>query len=326
MSRLRRLAAAATVVATNLLSPPCRSDAGSSDQANRDAATHFDRGVRLSESDDWNAAGAEFERAYALSPNYRVLYDIGECRYRLKDYAGAILALERFLAEGDSRVPPFRRAAVEGAILKLRMRVAQVRVTSNPSGAEIRVDGKVVGTTPLSRPLVLNAGLRKISAAKSGYVSASQYLDIAEQGSLDVAFGLSSSRPALDPRGVRRQQLLQAKLPVGGTTSVLPAIAFFGLAASGLGVGVAFGVDAAAAKHKLERECVNGTCPASSQALIDDSRRSAVLSTVGFAVGLAGAGAGVAFLLLHPSAGRTVGGPGIRPSVGIGSIGAIGTF
>jgi hypothetical protein len=131
------------------------------------AAEHFELGVRLYEEQDWRAALIEFERAYAVIARFQVLFNVAQCRYQLRDYAGALDAFARYLAEGGGKVPQDERDRVQATIEDLRGRVAQVRVETDVVGAEITVDDVRVGATPLAAPILLSEGRRKIAASKS---------------------------------------------------------------------------------------------------------------------------------------------------------------
>jgi hypothetical protein len=45
-------------------------------------------------------------------------------------------------------------------------------------------------------------------------------------------------------------------------------------------------------KSDLDQRCPNKACPADAKGLLDDSRRHATISTIGYAAGLAGAAIG----------------------------------
>ena len=102
----------------------------------------------------------------------------------------------------------------------------------------------------------------------------------------------------------------------------------FGFAAAGTAVGAVSGIEALGNKWALDRDCVGHSCPASSQTLIDESKRNAALSSIGFAVGVAGLGAGILVLLLPKAFGveRSTARPSARPFIGVGTAGAMGAF
>ncbi len=132
------------------------------------AMAHFKQGIALYEEGDYSAALFEFERAYEVKPDYRLLYNIGATALELKDYAAAQGALARYLEGGGDEIEASRRAEVQAQLKRLEGRVGTVRVDCNVRGALIRVDGSEVGTTPLPEPLVLNLGLHTVEATAAG--------------------------------------------------------------------------------------------------------------------------------------------------------------
>jgi hypothetical protein len=291
------------------------------DPAVHEAADHFERGVRLYEEQDWRAALIEFERAYSVRERYEVLYNIAQCRYQLQNYAGALTAFETYLTRGGTQIPPEQRERVQATIDDLRGRVARVLVVTDVSEAEITVDDVVVGTTPLSSPLVLSEGRRKITAKKVGHTSAFRYVDIAGKDSIEVKLLLGPGTPPEAAHAAVRR-------PEGGR-SVAPVIAAASLAAVGIGVGTFFGITAMGDKSNLDLVCTNRACPPAAESQISTLRRNAVVSTVGFSVGVFGLGAGIAYLLFAPgrgSPGATPESGGVHPLLGPGVAGAVGSF
>src|SRR5262245_22696247 len=108
----------------------------------REASRHFQQGVTFYAEADYRGALTDFKRAAALAPNATVLYNIGQTQFQLRDYAAALKTFERYLslADGDGH-----RSEVEGTMRLLGTRVARLSVISVPPGAEISVDGEVIG-------------------------------------------------------------------------------------------------------------------------------------------------------------------------------------
>jgi tetratricopeptide (TPR) repeat protein len=88
------------------------------DQAEQRALArgHFNRGVELAKAGSYEAALAEFEQAYQLSPHFSVLYNIGQAELALERPRLAVEALRRYLAEGGEQIEPARRAEVLSTI------------------------------------------------------------------------------------------------------------------------------------------------------------------------------------------------------------------
>jgi hypothetical protein len=296
MTALRLLTVLTLMAASvSLGATPCRADGTAADGAIHEASIHFDRGVKLFQDQDWRGALIEFERAYAVSPNYRVLYNIGQCRYQLQDYAGALEAFQKYLTEGDVHLTAERRKHVQANIDELGERVARVRISSNRVGAEVTIDDTPVGTTPLDSPVTVSAGRRKIVLTKPGETDVVRVVDIAGQDTMDLTLDFEPTEPSPTPVAI---DTVPFTAPPARRPSIAPAIVAFSGAAAGAGVGAIFGIWALQNKRSLDHACIDKECPPSSQALINESQRNALVSTVGFAAGAVSLVAGIAFVVV----------------------------
>jgi hypothetical protein len=158
-----------------------------------EARAHYSKGLELYRESDFDAALIEFQRAYDTAPAYKILYNIALVQRQLKDYAGAVRSFKRYLDDGGNRIDAKRITEVEREIDKLQGRVAELKLTTNVEGAEVSVDDLEVGTTPLSDPLLVNAGKRKISVSKSGYNTATRVIKVAGGDSKELELELKKS-------------------------------------------------------------------------------------------------------------------------------------
>src|SRR5262249_33525822 len=88
-----------------------------------EARAHYAQGLALGAPNGYQGALREFEEAYALSPQYAVLYNIGQAHVALGHTAEAIDVLGRYLRDGGDRIAPARRTQVVRQIAELRTRL-----------------------------------------------------------------------------------------------------------------------------------------------------------------------------------------------------------
>ena len=158
--------------AENFVAPP-------SPEVMAEAKQRFDRGYELYEEGEYPLALIEFNRAYELVPNYRVLYNIGQVSIQLAQYANARRALTEYLQKGGDSLAADRRAAVNKDLEMLGRRTAFLTVTANIEGAEVLVDDVVVGKTPLGPALLLDAGVHRVTLRHSGYIARTSNVTLA---------------------------------------------------------------------------------------------------------------------------------------------------
>jgi hypothetical protein len=174
---------------------PAGSPAATAPSLLEQADAHFHRGVELYGEGDYRAAAVEFQRAYAIAPSYRVLFDLAGCFLELQEYAASLRAFQRYLREGGDEVPAARRAEVEKQIERLELRVARVDLQAE-AGAAIEIDDVPAGSTPLGGPLLLSAGRRKIVLTKPGRPPATKVVEVAGGDALRIPIEIPEAPPA----------------------------------------------------------------------------------------------------------------------------------
>ncbi|MCC7537237.1 MAG: PEGA domain-containing protein [Deltaproteobacteria bacterium] len=159
------------------------------------ARAHFRRGLELVDERRFDAALAEFERAYRLRPAYQVLYNLGVVHDALEHTVEAVDAFEQYLREGGDRIAPARRAEVEATLTARRRLVARLVVRVNVDGAIVAVDGRDVGRSPLGAAIRLTAGAHVLSVTHPGHEPEQRALRLAGDIEETVAIDLRPVAP-----------------------------------------------------------------------------------------------------------------------------------
>jgi PEGA domain len=187
-------------------------------EAESRASDHYDRGLRLYEQGDYEAAIEEFVSAYCHSPYYRVLKDIAQSFERMVNYEKAVAYLERYLQETPAEEAEERR--VQAARMEvLRGLPARIRVATVPPGAKItlrnehglqafdRADGE--------KPIAIPKGSYVMTVEQAGHTTISQPIEVEigqpysyyfqlepQRGTLRVIAAPASARIFIDKRWV----------------------------------------------------------------------------------------------------------------------------
>jgi tetratricopeptide (TPR) repeat protein len=289
------------------------------------ASAHFERGVAFTKDKDYVAAMVEFKKAYAMDPAYLVLFNIGQTANELRDYAGALRSYEQYLRDGATEIDEERRKKVQALIDDLRGKTANIGIEVNVTGASVAVDDVDVGLTPLATPVLMNAGRRKISIAKSGYEPLTRFVEIAGTEQKKLSFeivSLSGGTTVTPPSGA----------PATPSEIEHTAWPWIGLVATA-GVGVATGVvgGLTVSKHS-DYEDALATVP-TSRDRIDEARSAAQSMALATDVllGVTIAGAGLTALAFGLDYGRSAAPPAepqisFTPMIGPGYLGFQGEF
>ena len=169
--------ALAWLLAMGVASAVCAQPADSA-ELEREAGTHFEKGVELYSEGSLDAALVEFERAYELVPSYRLLYNLAQIQAEKHEYAAALGLFDRYLEEGKAELSASRKQEVLAELAKLRERVAQLWVETDVEGAKLFVDDELVGALPLARPVLIDPGVCRVRVEKPGYRSQARQLKV----------------------------------------------------------------------------------------------------------------------------------------------------
>lgn len=297
--------------------------AGSAAAQSRDEAL-LREGVDLRAQGRDAEALARFRAAWTLAPSPRARAQMGWAAQALGRWREAEEMLrEAAAAQGDAWIEG-NRAELARSLADVGARLGDVWVECEVVGAQVALDGEVVGTLPLARPLRAPLG------AVTLRVSAEGYLAVTREGVRVRAGEVAREHVALtaDPSTrTHREAATPAPTPAAPTVVVLPvqgsgpsaprssSLAPVGIAMLGIGaVGAATSVlgfalrEAAVARYTQgvrEGACVGADLPAASES---DARcydeRSTVetwgaLRWVGLGVGAVGVAAGVTLLVLE---------------------------
>jgi tetratricopeptide (TPR) repeat protein len=118
---------------------------GRAEDPRGDARAHYAKGLELAGENGYEGALREFNEAYTISPQYAVLYNIGQAHIALGHAAEAIETLGRYLADGGDRISPARRAQVERQIALLHTERPSPTPTSETE-ASAAGDGSAAAT------------------------------------------------------------------------------------------------------------------------------------------------------------------------------------
>ncbi len=201
-ARLRAMRALALGLVTSLSMPIVGlafTPVAHAESPQEEASNRYKKGVDLYKEGDYRAALIEFKRAYELSPNFAVLYNMGQVYFQLQDYVGALAALEQYLNDGGAQVPAARRAEVQKDIDKLKSRIARIEIVTNVSDGEVSIDDVGIGKSPLPKPVMVSAGRRKITVSKPGLTPVSKMVDVAGADNLRVSIDLTETTSGTPP-------------------------------------------------------------------------------------------------------------------------------
>jgi hypothetical protein len=139
---------------------------------------------------DYAEARAKLLEAFTQQRSYDIAVNLGHAELELGMHVPAAehlqLGLDGWPATGNAAA----RGRVESWLADAKAAVGTLRVSVSVAGAEVMVDGAVVGLSPLSAPVFVKPGAHRVEAKREGYDAGSRELAVARGSAQDVSFVL----------------------------------------------------------------------------------------------------------------------------------------
>jgi hypothetical protein len=143
-----------------------------------DADALIKRGVELRRAGKDEAALEQFRRAYDVTPSPRALAQMGLAEQALGRWVDGEAHLVKALeAAQDPWIGKYRET-LQSSRGEIARHLGWLLVTGGPSGAQLRLDGRLAGTLPLDRPLRLPAATITLDAIADGHVLATRTVTV----------------------------------------------------------------------------------------------------------------------------------------------------
>ncbi len=265
-----------------LTSVHARADVPISDSARK----HFAAGVACLQDPDgarYEDAYREFKAAYADSPSWKILGNIGITAMKLERDGEAVEAYREYLRQGGKEIDAEERAQVQRDHDTIAAGLVSVTVDSVPPGASfsderipVRGDRVINRYAASNGPVKLGirAGHHRITATLAGYADQVWDFDVKPGEIVRHTFELQSAAPS-PPTELPRSQPPPPIAPVAPphTSRPIPTGVYVGVIATGaLAVGGAVTGVLALSKHSDYEKANDGSDPERARDLRDSGK------------------------------------------------------
>ncbi len=156
-----------------------------------EAYAEFEQGKDLFEHDDYVTAHAKLERAYDLSKNPRILWNLAACSAKQKKYALAIAEADRHLLDGAGKLTQDQIDRAKLFVAGLRGLVAEATFSVTPAGAKLSIDRTPRGLLSAPTVVLIDLGTHAIQLEKDGFETTHTVIDVTQVGKQNYAFALT---------------------------------------------------------------------------------------------------------------------------------------
>lgn len=259
------------------------------------ARQHFEAGVHFMQDPDgarYEEAHREFKAAYADSPSWKILGNLGIAAMKLERDGEAIEAFETYLAEGGTELDRAERAQFKRDLETLRTSVVWVTLRSLPPGASLTDERiPVSGSAVVNRypelgeemKLGLRSGHHRLTATLPGHEAAVWELDAQPGKTYDHSFELKPipTAPEPEPSSPVVEAAPAPAMPPVEQPSPMPMGVYIGLGVTGaLAVGAGVTAILASGKQSEYQDINDGSDPARAEELKESGETLNVVTDV----------------------------------------------
>lgn len=260
----RHLAAAAALLALAMAAPPATAqDAAPQGDVTKDATTMlYNAGIDAARAEQWEKAYESFLAAFKIKQHPQIAVNLGRAAVKAGRPREAAEYLTFFLRETKDQVGNQDRAAVQQLLLEAKGKIGTLIVKVNKPGADVVVDGKVVGQAPLRDDVFVDPGKHTVEArlGKEQAEPLTVELKAGDSRQVGLAVGSVGSEAGEGEKPAEKPKQDSGSARIFGDPE--PKWLIVGGAATGAGVisGIVFTVLAESQKDKWENDLSGGGC------------------------------------------------------------------
>jgi len=157
------------------------------------AKEHFLKGKALVDEGSYEKAIVELKASHDLEPVPMVLYNIGVCYDKLGMAAEAFEYFSLYLQEGADE-PAKKIKSVQKRVMEIKELIGKLRLVVSESGAEVFIDDKFVGQTPLDL-ITLEKGDHGVLVRMTGFAETEESFTITAGETTDLSIDLVATEP-----------------------------------------------------------------------------------------------------------------------------------
>lgn len=159
-----------------------------------EARRRFQEGMAASNAGDYERARAAYLQTYALNQSPEVLRNLGVAEVRSGHLVSGARRLSAYLRGAPAKnEQPDQREFARELLAQAEARVGRLKVDVDPAGAEVLLDGEVIGKAPLTEHIYVEPGSHEVTARKDGFVSSSSMVNAAVGQLVPIAMTLAAS-------------------------------------------------------------------------------------------------------------------------------------
>ena len=139
-------------------------------------------GEKAAKAKDWAGAEAQYKAAMAAQPSAQALEGLAGAEYELKKSGDSYESYDRLLKDYGTTLSAAAKKRAEARLKELAAVTGYVSIRVNEAGADVNLDGKLLGTSPVAALVRVTSGPHKVDVSKAGFTSVSKTPNVGPNG------------------------------------------------------------------------------------------------------------------------------------------------
>jgi hypothetical protein len=208
------------------------------EEAAKLADAYFLRGKALLKDGNIKEAYKQYKASWDLKKSYDIAANLGNVEYELGMPRDAAEHLAFSVRNAAVSVTPDRLDKIKKLLDQAKTLVSVVVVKVNVPGADVFVDGELVGRSPLTDELYVDPGPRTIEARLTGHETAKQTVDCPRTSTQTVTLTLNPTATPVSSAGPTGSSTAPPGSKIPRRNRLIPLAVGGGVTAAGVAVGL----------------------------------------------------------------------------------------
>ncbi|MFO0668436.1 MAG: PEGA domain-containing protein [Polyangiaceae bacterium] len=145
---------------------------------------------KAAKAKDWAKAQSEYRAAYQAAPTAQALNGLASASYELGAWGEAYEAYDEFLKTYPDAMGRGAKALAEKRVKELDAKTGALTILVNESGADVSLDDKKIGASPVRALIRVGTGSHSLKVSKAGFAAFEKSVDVAPGAKVSVDVNL----------------------------------------------------------------------------------------------------------------------------------------
>jgi hypothetical protein len=139
-------------------------------------------GDKAAKAKDWSTALTQYQAAMAAQASAQALEGVANAQYSLKMQGEAYESYDRYLKDYATAMGTHSKTQAQARLKELANLTGYISIRVNEADADVSLDGKAVGKSPVAALIRVTAGPHKVDVSKTGFTPLSKTPNITANG------------------------------------------------------------------------------------------------------------------------------------------------